>query len=497
MHDGKALGRRGLLTASAGLVATHAMAAGGDRPAANTRPGGPAIGSPASALGFDLATGPKRGWPASNNQFDNFNAERDWAYNFANEEESFAGIRWQPTWMNIQGFFGIWEPAGGDVLRVRRKGSSGRAARTLVFECAANPAAVPVGEPVVFWSMTKDGGANEEVVLDLSGYRLRLKQKHAVTASSGSAPYDPKGRRIIEIDAGQELPAIDHLPARVESQWGTMRSALQHRHWAFYKDSGTRALRHPIARFTELSLHSVLANGGYVMLGGGQWVPTWWDWSREWSALGASLVEELWRLECEGLAESFGNTDPRRCAVELENEPTQDYRLPGGAGYGDLLASVWYPTARRVWGRERTLVVKSTNWGAPDSMLKEFAVACPAGDNAHLVFHSYDHGAWSDIAGTNRLAEQCRARIRTLGYRGGGTTEAGVRAGQVPSEADRGQRMGRLLTSLASRDLYLFAWSLTGDDVRCSEIQSIGGRRIEAYRRAMAPYARRAGLMTS
>jgi hypothetical protein len=452
-----------------------------------------------------MAVGSKRGWAGSNNQFENFGAPRDWVFNFSNEGESFAGIRWQPTWLDIRGFYGSWEPAGGDVLRVRRKGDSGRAARTLVFECAVNPAAVPVGEKVVLWAISSDGGANSDTTLNLSGFKLQLKQKYTVTASTGSAEGDTTGRRIIEVDVGVDLPDIDHTPGTISAQFGSTRSILQHRHWSFYKNSAKRSLRHPLGWFTELSLRSVLANGGYLVLGGGQWQPTWWDWSREWSALGASLVEELWRLECEGLANYFGNTDPRRCAVELENEPTQEYRLPGGAGYGDLLASVWYPVARRVWGPDRTLVVKSTAWGGLDSLIKDFDFVCPSGDNAHLAFHNYDDqisgpdgpSAWVSIGQTDWVADQCRVRIKALGYKGGGTTEIGVDASRVASDADRGQRLGRLLTSLTRRDLYMFTWAMTGDSVRCSEIQKIGGRRIEAYRRGIARYARRAEIMTT
>jgi hypothetical protein len=43
----------------------------------------------------------------------------------------------------------------------------------------------------------------------------------------------------------------------------------------------------------------------------------------------------------------------------------------------------------------------------------------------------------------------------------------------------------------------MFTWAMTGDSVRCSEIQKIGGRRIEAYRRGIARYARRAEIMTT
>lgn len=497
--------RRAALTAFVGSVfGSHLPMVGrGGVLLPNSGPNVPALVRAPSSFNFGMATGPKKGWPGSNNQFEHFGTDRDWAANFSDPGEGFSGIRWQPTWVDVRGYHGLWEPAGGDVFRVRRKGTRGRDARTLVFEGGPNPAAVPVGDKVVFWAMDSDGGANGDTALDLSGWKLQLKTKYTVTASRGSAMGDANGRRIIEIDAGTTLPAIDHRPGGVQGPWYERRT-LQHRHWSFYKNSATRELRHPLGWFVDLSLNSVLKNGGYLMLGGLQWTPTWWDWSREWSALGASLVEELWRLECEGLADHCGNADPNRLAVELENEPTQDYRLPGGAGYGDLLASVWYPVARRAWGRDRTLVVKSTSFGALNSLLGEFDFACPTGDNAHLVFHNYARqirgpgGVYSfeDIGQTDWIADQCRAKINALGYRGGGSTELGVAADHVPEDRDRGQRLGRLLTSLTRRDLYMFVWSMVGDNVRCSDVRNVNGRRIEAYWPGISPYARRAGIMT-
>jgi hypothetical protein len=480
-----------------------------------TRAGGPLVNSPGnvaappivtppSALAFDMATGSKRGWYGSNNQFENFFLTRDWAANFADQSESFAGIRWQPTWTQAFGFYGTWEVAGGDVFRVQRKGTTGPDAQTLVFTCGPNPAAVPVGEPVVFWQSFSQGDYSTNSTLNLSGYNLPLRQKLTVSRSVGSAFGDPNGRRIIEVNVGQALPAIDFSPA---TNAGVTQKQLQHRHWRFYKDTATKALRYPLSNMTDLSINSVLANGGYLMLGGMQSQPTYVDWTHEWTKLGASLVEELWKLECEGLANYFGSTDPRRCAVEPENEPTIQWNGETGypTGYGQLLKDVWYPVMRTAWGPERTIVLKGSFYGGLNAMLNDFDFVVPSGHNCHLVIHNYDgqingpSGAigFTDIGQTNWIADQIKAKITALGFKGGGATEMGVWSGNVPNDADRGQRMGRLLTSFTSRDLYNFAWSLVGDAYRCSDIQTLNGKSIEAFQRGLAPYCRRSGIMTT
>lgn len=464
----------------------------------------PPIVRPPSGLAFDMATGSKKGWPGSNNQFENFGADRDWANNFSDPQNSFAAIRNQFTWFAIQGFEGQWEPAGGDVNRIYRKGASGQDARTLVMECGPNPAAVPVGDKVVLFRSTSPGDI-QGGSLNLSGYNLPLRQKMTCTASSGSAWGDGNGTRIIELDAGQALPGIDYYPAKYSGGWYE-KSVLQHRHWSFYSNSAAKQLRHPLGLYTDIARNQVLANGGYFVSGGVQFQPTWTDWSREYRLMGASLIEELWRLECEGLANYYGDTDPRRMAVELENEPTSEWHDVGdGPGYGDLLPDVWHGIARQVWGPERTLIVKSSGFGGLNTLLNEFDFRCPAGDNSHLVIHNYDNQiqgpggfyGWTDIGQTDWIAQQVRAKINELGYRGGGSTELGVDIGRSNGDYDRGQRLGRLLTSFTANDLYMFSWSMVGDAVRCSDIYSINGHSIEAYWPNVRPYARRAGIMTT
>lgn len=472
----------------------------------------PPIVRPPSDFNFDLGTNPAvKGWPATNNQFANFGADRDWTYNFRDPNESFSGIRWQPTWFDVIGWNAAgWEPAGGEVYRLYRKGDSGQAAHTIVLECEANTAAVPVGDPVVVFQKWNDGDWNMGT-LDLNGYKLPLRTKMTCVGGWGEWWNDGRGRRVIELDAGQELPWFDHYPGFYESQYAR-RSQVQCRHWSFFKGRNNKELRHPLGWFTDISKNQVLANGGYLMLGGMQAVPTWWDYSWEWNRMGASLVEELWRLECEGLAEYFGDTDPRRCAVEFENEPTirytdgwEDEQNQSGQwliGYGRLLREVWYPIARRAYGPDRTLVLKSTVWGGLNSLIDEFDFPCPPGDNAHLVHHNYPGQIrspmglldWSNISHSEWAADQVRAKISSLGYLGGGATEL---AGDYNGESWRvGQQIGRQLTSYTRRDLYCFFWSMVGDGYRSSEVQNINGRSIEAFRRDIAPYARRAEIMT-
>lgn len=500
-----------ILRSASGLVRPMVGRAGG--PLSNSPPNvaAPPIITPPSDYNFDMSQPgtAMRGWPGSNNQFANFEKTRDWAANFADQQESFAGIRWQPSWPEILGFYGTWQPAGGDVKRIRRKGTSGQDLRTLVLECGPNPAAVPAGDKVVLWLQPSAGAYDAATTYNLSGYNLPLKQKMTVVRSTGSPWGVIDGTRIIELDAGQDLPAIDFTVPTYSGGWYT-KTTIQHRHWSFYADSSTKALRHPLSWYTDLSLNSVLKNGGYIMLGGVQHQPTWVDWEREHQLLGASLTEELWRLECEGLAHYYGNTDPRRCAVELENEtvwPWADHTSNGvqRAGAGRLIRDVFYPIARTAWGPERTIVLKATNYGALSSLINEFDIPCPAGHNCHLVIHNYDNQingpggqyAWTDIGQTNWIADQIRAKINSLGYKGGGATEIGVDKGRVPNDWDRGQRLGRMLTSFTNRDLYMFVWSMSGDSVRCADVQTINGKSIEAYWREIAPYARRAGIMTT
>lgn len=474
----------------------------------------PAIVTPPSGLAFNMAEA-RPGVPAINDQFTNFERPRDWEYNFKHPTQGFAGIRWQPTWKRADGYYGLWTPAEGEIYRIQRKGSSGANQQILVLTCGPNPATIPVGETVVLWNVPFDGAVNRTMnSMNLSGYNLPLRSKLVVSGGTGSADYDVDGRRIIEINTGVNLPAIDYTVPTNDGGGSQMR----HRHWSFYENNTTKKMRSPLGWYTDISINDAIRNGGYIMLGGVQHIPTWYDWTQDYNNFGATLTTELWRLECEGLANAFAGVDPRMYAVELENEPTSSWGMDDGLpGYGTLLPDVWYGIARQVWGQEPTLVVKATDFGSLDSLIRDFDFRCPTGENAHLVSHNYDgqaHGQpgnyainWGDIGQTNFYANELSKKVVGLGYKGGGMTEMGAYPFEwwdydsKVSLEERGRRMGRMTTSLHNKGLYNFLWgTLWGDPTQsldCASMYMIDGNEIEALHTEMRPYAARAGLTTT
>lgn len=476
------------------------------------------IGGP-SELIFDMTTA-RPGVPGVNDQFERFGESRTWEANYTHPE-GFAGVRWQPTWMRADGYYGSWEPAEGEIFRIRRKGTTGQGARTLVITAGPNPAPIPVGDSVVLWEVDGyNGGVRRNAFINLSGYNLPMRAKMTVTACTPSAPWDGEGRRIIEVDAGTELPAIDlTVQPFTDTQRNETWQSMRVRHWSFYVDRSINRMRWPLPWFRDNTLDLVLPNNGYVMLGGLQMRPTWRDWSLDWNDFGASLVEQLWREECEGLAFYFGATNPKRLAVELENEPTRPWENQGGEiGYGQLLADVWYPVARRAWGRERTIGVKSTGFGSIDSLRDDFNWTNPNNDNTFLFAHNYDgqfhmnhaggHLAiWANIGETDYAADVIATKMTRHGFKGGGFTEFGTSIYEwwqdangdlipVPQE-ERGRRMGRGLTSLTSRGLSQWSWGMVGDWYDNTAIYDDGPNRIQKYFPEMRPYCVRAGRTTT
>lgn len=471
------------------------------------------VPGPADLL-FDM-TVRRPGVPAVNDQFERFGEPRTWEANWTHPE-GFCGVRWQPTWMRADGFYGSWEPAEGEVFRIRRKGASGQDAQTLVVTMGPNPAPVPVGDSLVVWEVDGyDGGVKHSSALALSGWNLPLRSKLTVTACAPSAPWDDQGRREVEVDAGTALPAIDWTVPSYDSGGGWMQQTVRARHWSFFVDASEHRLRWPLPWFRDNSLDLVLPNGGYVMLGGLQHRPVWRDWTIEYWDFGASLTEDLWRQECEGLAYWFGGTDPRRLAVELENEPTRPWRdTADGPGYGRLLAEVWYPVARAAWGMERTLGVKATSFGSVDSLRDDFDWTNPTGHNTFLCAHNYDGqfhlgpggrvATWGSIGETDYAADMLASRIAQYGFAGGGFTEFGTNrwewwdAAATVADDERGRRLGRGLTSLAARGLSQWVWGLTGDGYNCCGIYDMGGgQMIESAFPGMRPYCMRAGRTTT
>lgn len=478
----------------------------------NTATGGGGTTPPATGTGgvYDPVS-VKRGWPLNNNQFEYFAASREWEHNFIHPTQGFAGIRWQPTWKRADGFYGSWEPAEVEVYHLYRKGSSGQDAQTLVLECGPNPASVPAGDKMVLFQVGDyNGSVVRNTSMNLNGFNIPMRQKLNVLRSQGSTTYDTNGRQRIEIDVGSPMPAIDHWTG--DSAGGG--KDLRVRHWSFYKNGATKELRHPLGWFKDLSITDTVSNGGYIMLGGLQGQPTWYDWTEDYRNFGASLVEELWRMECQGLADYFGSVDPAKVAVELENEPTREWSgTAENPGYGDLLPDVWYGMARQIWGSDRTLVVKGTNFGGLDDLLATFNFTNPTGHRTHLVTHNYDgqphypNGGsalnWGDIGQTNWYAQQLKAKITQYGYTGGGMTEFGAGPHEWwdynvnVDDAERGRRHGRMLTSLTNQGLYLFPWGSVGDNHNASGIYNIDGHNIEAYHPGLRPYANRSGATTT
>lgn len=480
----------------------------------------PPIVQPPTDLVFNMAQ-TRPGVPGINDQFENLTRARDWTQNFKHPTEGFAGIRWQPGgWKRADGYYGSWQPAEGEIFRIQRKGTTGADLRTLVFTCGPNDAAIPVGDSVVCWYVPSNGGVDKaQTSFNLSGYNLPLLSKLTVSASTGSATYDANGRRIVEVIADQDLPAIDYtVPTFSESNTTWRRMRL--RHWSFYRNSATKAMRHPLGWFCGITLDNILPNGGYCMLGGIQHIPTWYDWTAEYRNFGASLTEELYKMEMQGLADRLGNTDPRKLAVEIpENESTKQWAdSSSGVGYGTLLKSFFYPIARQIWGQERTLVLKATAFGSLDSMRDEFDFRCPTGENAHLATHNYDGQAhmhnnnnlainFGNIGQTDYYAEQLAKKITDLGYKGGGMTEMGAYPQEwwdysiKVSQEERGRRMGRMLTSFTNKGMYLFYWGMLGGDPTTSldmaSIYTIDGANIGAVRPLMRPFASRGGLTTT
>lgn len=492
-------------------------ASGTIRPMA-TLAGVPLLNSPSSVAAPPLVVAPSEqlfamqsarpGVPGINDQFEFLGVSRDWPLNFASTTEGFAGIRWQPTWMAIEGFYGQWEPAEGNVYRVQRKGTTGQDAQTLVFTCGPNTATIPVGDKVVIYHAIGDGEPERTNSFNLAGYNMPTRTKMTVTACTPSAANDVNGRRIIEVDAGTALPAIDYTTTTFAGQYAD-KTNLALRHWSFYANSATNQLRHPLGWFHDITVNSIIANGGYCILGGLQFAPTWNDWTRQYNAFGASLTEELFRLECEGLAYHFGNTDPKKLAVDLMNAPNSSWAASGGdAGYGQLLQDVFYPTARTAWGAARTLIVKPAGYGGMNSLLSEFNFTCPAGDNAHLAVANFDgqitwpNGTinFSAIDQTNWMADQLKQKIVSLGFAGGGMTAVGVAPHEIwdnsvlVADDERGRRLGRVLTSMTGQGLYAFAWGHCGDYYNVAGVRTVDGKNIEAYNTGLAPYARRSGI---
>lgn len=475
-----------------------------------------------NSLEFNMAI-QRSGVPGIVDVGEAFSRQRSWLSNFAIPGEGFAGIRWCPSWIDGIDRPGFSEPATADIYRIQRKGASGADQQTLVFTCGPNPAAIPAGDSVVIWNNTTIDLVAQSSGYDLSGFMLPLRSKLAVSASAASEIHDADGRRTVEVNFGTALPAIDFTPSWITAG-GISKSTMQLRHWSFYANAATKQLRQPIKLHASLTLNQALPAGGYIILGGNQFASPSYDWSRDYLNFGSTLTEELYRLECEGLADTFGATNPRRLAVELENNPVHSWNTVGlTQGYSQLLKYAFYPIARAAWGQDRTLVVKPP--GGMMGLINDFDFPCPVGELAHLAIHYNNSGTlgyilnedgtlmldesgnqiigeglgvgFSSIEQTDLIASEISRIITKYGYAGGGMTSVGV----VPptSIAEKGMKLGRILTSMTGRGLYTFFYANTDGDPATTydsaDFFTINGERIEALYPEMRPYASRSGLI--
>lgn len=466
------------------------FASGYGKPLVNHTQTAPII--PPKTTAFNMAQG-KPGVPGFFAVGDNMAKRRDLSFNFRNSSNGFSAVRWCPSWIRTDSNPAYWEPAGSDIYNVKRKGPSGVDAQTLVFTCSPNTALIPNGDSVVIWEADSDVSVIQSSNYDLSGFALPVRSKLIVTNCIPSQAYNLNGRQVVEIQMGAILPAIDFSPAFFTTN-GVSKSPLQMRHWSFYKDEANGILRNPIAYYAKLT-QDALSGGAYVMLGGNQWAPSNYDWSKDYFNFGASLIEELYRKECEGLADIFGNSDTNKLAVELENNVIHAWNTVNvTTGYKVLLDDVFYPIARAAWGDDRTICVKCS--GGLDGMVNVFDWKPPTGSNTHLVAHGNDGNIngpngiidFSSIAESDWLAEEIREKIISLGFAGGGIIDLSI--DDVADIFDKSERFGRVLTSMTNAQLYTF---FTG----VSDTFTIDGSRIEALYPEMRQFARRAGLVYS
>lgn len=448
---------------------------------------------PSTDLNFAIRSA-RPGVPGVNDPGDRLTLHRDWTFNFSNPDQGFSGIRWNQSWIRTEYDETVWQHANADIYRIQRKGTVGADLQTLVFTCSPNTHAIPAGDPVVIWDATNDTDVVQNTSHSLSGFALPTRTKLAISSCTPSAIYDENGRRIIEINFGTNLPAIDHVPAWFAVPGGGQKSSMQLRHWKFYANETLKEFRHPLKALAQITKTNALPNNGYIILGGNKFYPNGYDWSKDFINFGASLTEELFRSEMQGLAAEFGATDPRRLAVELEDRVYQSWLADGDfPGYKTLLADIFYPVARTAWGQERTLIVKGPGGMAG---LGAFDWRPPTGQNVHFAVHVNDTDTpMTNITETDDAAELIKDKINSLGFRGGGITSLTI---NPPIDIfEKGRRLGRMLTSATNNGLYVFYYASLGTDpattVSVADVFTINGARIEAVNQEMASLASRSG----
>lgn len=494
----------------------------------------PAIVTPPSGLVWDLTSaegGQKNVWPASNQQFDGLVVRLDgepcdWAATLSGTQERYSGIRYYHAFTNIlpQNIwdgqndnltlaYPHWQPAFREVFRVTRKGASGQAARTLVFECMHNTAAIPVGDTCwLYLNLDWNGGVDPARSVSIQGFNLPLFAKVKCSGSTPS-PDDPiYSRSFVEITFDQELPAIDWTPPYYTMEtWLPQVPRLWLVHHSFYADAATKTLRKPYDWHWSVLRHDILANNGHLVLGGYQGIPTWRCYTHLFNWMG-SLAEELFAMEKQALADQFGDTDPRMVADEMENEPVVQWLDAPGTdkplGFRRSLLEIMYPTARAAWGAERTLILKATSFGSINSLRDEWDLDNDVhfgGGNNIIATHQYDDQAkwpgtdrtlwWDSKEDTDAYAGWLADAVSKWKFKAGGMTELGV--GNWHESGLRGRMLGRMETSIHARGLFRCLWDKTGDYYSAAwlyrDVAGKEGKVTQALLPELRSYAGKAG----
>lgn len=481
----------------------------------------PAIVTPPAGLLWDLmsaANASKSAYPLSNNQYDGIalrlgGENRDWNATLNGPVHRYSGCRYYYAWLSIPvDSYPQWQPSWRRVWRVYRKGTSGQALRTLVFECEHNTAAVPTGDQVWFvMNDTYNGGLLPDAAWNIGGYSLSMKTKMACSGSTGSTDQPISSRSYVEVSFPQDLPAINYSPPLYKPEsWAADEPRLWLVHHSFYANAATKTLRFPYSWHFEICKSDVVGNGGHLILGGLQGIPTWRCWTKLMNMCDAALVTELYRMEQQALADFFGATDPRRVMNELENEPVEDWvRTDGKVGFRQNLLDVLYPTARSAWGAERTFLLKGTSYGSINSLRDQWDLDNDAhfgGGSNMLGNHNYNGQPrwpnssrelwWDHYPDCQQHATWLHDAITRGHFKGGGMSELGVSNAVTPIDS-RGRMLGKMHTAMHERNLFVAYWGLTGDHYNCSylyrDVEGANGALVEAVWPELRPYAGKAG----
>lgn len=485
----------------------------------------PAIVTPPSEqLWSYTADTQKLQWPLTNNQFDNIVARsngqlRDWFWTMNGPQHRFGGIRYYWSWLHKgENAYPHWQPAVRKVYNVRRKGTTGVDAQTLVYTCSLNTANIPVGDQV--WFLLEDMGYHGNIApqstLDIGGYTLNLRQKMSVSRSvaSPTGSFDHTTvRSTIEVITGSALPAINYTPPA--DIWGEPQLRLIHH--SFYANAATKTLRHPYDWHFGILKDEIAAAPtlGHVVLGGLQGIPTWRCWTHLFT-MGGPLFQELYALECQGLADYFGATDPRYVMYELENEPVYAWNGDAGfqADYGrniplrTSLRDIMYPAARTAWGANRSILIKGGGFGGLDALRDEFNLtnADFGGGANFLGNHNYADSAphlgpggrqlWYDDGSDARYhADILATKASNGGFKGAAITEFSA-PGFWPAD-QRGRHIGKMHSAAAGRSIAFTHWDLTGDHYShswlYSDVPGSEGRLVQQIIPEMRPYCGRSG----